>query len=448
MKHKAHLLLIFVLVYFGFNAQLTANDRSPKLTDPLVILSFSTKKVLDLPAGTQEHGAPISTYTYNRGPNQSWMLQKKEKGYLIVSYFSHQFLTANPKDSSIIQQPFDDSAYQYWTLQTNNDSTRFLNKAIHQYLSLSDKKGELRLSAYKHSDRQVWAMINNYNHDPIRDFIYGSYLDKLKRDTHYDARNEIQIPSFTYQTAFNPNLSLLRIKYKLDSIAGSGNEVSKIINLLHWIHIQIPHDGNHNNPEILNADNMMAVCKKETRGLNCRGLATVLNECYLSLGIQSRFVTCLPKDSLGIDGDCHVINMVYSKDLKKWLWIDPTNNAYVMNEKGELLSIEEVRERLITGNPLSLNPEANYNGRSKVIKEEYLYHYMAKNLYRFQCGINYAYNTETIEKGKTYILIDLLPTDNPNQKPYTIEKPKDDNGLTWIHYYCTNPTLFWQAPKE
>ena len=34
--------------------------------------------------------------------------------------------------------------------------------------------------------------------------------------------------------------------------------------------------------------------------------------------------------------------------MKKWLWIDPTFDAYVMNEKGELLSIEEVRERLIS----------------------------------------------------------------------------------------------------
>ena len=193
---------------------------------------------------------------------------------------------------------------------------------------------------------------------------------------------------------------------------------------------------------------MISVCKKENRGLNCRGRATVLNECYLSLGIPSRFITCLPKDSLHIDTECHVINMVYSKDLKKWLWIDPTNNAYVMNEKGELLSIEEVRERLITGKPLSLNPEANYNGNGKVIKEEYLYRYMAKNLYSFRCFINNSYNTETFIKGNTYIKIDLLPMENPYQKPYNIETPNDDWHITWINYSCTNPKLFWQAPGK
>ena len=50
-------------------------------------------------------------------------------------------------------------------------------------------------------------------------------------------------PKFTYQDKENPNLVALRNGFKLDSVAGKGNEVSKIINLLHWIHNLIPHDG-------------------------------------------------------------------------------------------------------------------------------------------------------------------------------------------------------------
>lgn len=65
----------------------------------------------------------------------------------------------------------------------------------------------------------------------------------------------------------------------------------------------------------------------------------------------------MPKYSID---DCHVINMVYLEAKKKWIWIDPTNNAYVMNEKGELLSIQEVRERLVADKPLLLNPDANW----------------------------------------------------------------------------------------
>ena len=44
--------------------------------------------------------------------------------------------------------------------------------------------------------------------------------------------------------------------------------------------------------------------------------------------------------------------------------MDPTNDAYVMNEKGELIGINEVRNRLINDQPLELNPDANWNHRT------------------------------------------------------------------------------------
>jgi hypothetical protein len=223
-----------------------------------------------------------------------------------------------------------------------------------------------------------------------------------------------------------------------------GSEVSKILNLLHWIHNLIPHDGSHENPIIKNAMSMVSVCKKDNRGLNCRGLATVLNECYLSLGIKSRFITCMPKDSMF--NDCHVINMVYSKDLKKWLWIDPTNDAYVMNEKGELLSIQEVRERLITNKPLLLNPDANWNHKATTIKEEYLYHYMAKNLYRMECPVNSEYNAETQTDVKKISYIELLPLDAYSQTPNKSEQTSLKTGTIFTRYKTNNPSLFWTTP--
>jgi len=271
-----------------------------------------------------------------------------------------------------------------------------------------------------------------------------SFLETLKSSKEYDLTDKRVIPKFIYQQSDNPNLVTLRKEFNLDSIAGTGNEVSRILNLLHWIHNLVPHDGQNGNPEIKNALNMIAVCKKDSRGLNCRGLATALNECYLSLGIKSRFITCLPKDST--DTECHVINMVYSNDLKKWLWIDPTHDAYVMNEKGELLSIQEVRERLINGKTLILNPDANWNRKSSTIKEDYLYNYMAKNLYRFECPVSSEFDTETKEQGKKTSYIELLPMDYFDQKPDKSESTNTENGTTFIHYKTNNPIMFWQLP--
>lgn len=272
-----------------------------------------------------------------------------------------------------------------------------------------------------------------------------TFLETLKEASKYNLSENRTIPKFTYQDKDNSNLVALRNGFRLDSIAGKGDEVSKIINLLHWIHNLIPHDGQHANPEVKNAMNMIAVCKKDKCGLNCRGLATVLNECYLSLGFKSRFVTCFPKDHE--DSECHVINMVYSNDLKKWLWMDPTNDAYVMNENGELLSIEEVRERLIHNSPLIVNPDANWNHKQSVKKSEYLFNYMAKNTYRFECPLVSEYNSETWFNGKSMAFVDLLPLDYDTQEPIKKEGTNKDTGTTFIYYKTNNPNLFWQTPN-
>lgn len=297
------------------------------------------------------------------------------------------------------------------------------------------------------NEKHTFIILLNNTDSALTQIVYvPSYLETLKKADKFNLEDKKEIPKFTYQPSNNPHLVALRKAFNLDSIAGTGNEVSQILNLLHWIHNLVPHDGEHGNPEIKNAMNMIAVCKKDNRGLNCRGLATVLNECYLSLGFKSRFITCLPKDSLGIDRDCHVINMVYSNTLNKWLWIDPTEDAYVMNEKGELLSIEEVRDRIINDKPLLINPDANWNHKTSTVKEKYLYNYMAKNLYRFECPVNSEYDTETKVKDKTITYIQLLPLDYFKQSPDKTENTNEQNGTTFINYKTNNPTLFWQAP--
>jgi len=276
----------------------------------------------------------------------------------------------------------------------------------------------------------------------------GDYLYILKKAGKYNTEEKRVLPAFTYQSADNPHLTALRKAFNLDSIAGRGNEVNQIINLMDWIHNLVPHDGEHGNPEVKNAMAMIAFCKKEKRGLNCRGLATVLNECYLAMGFKSRFITCLPKDSLGTDNDCHVINMVWCTELKKWLWIDPTNDAYVMNEQGIPLSVEEVRERIITDKPLLLNPNANWNRRGTQTKEEYLYHYMAKNLYMIEAPSKSEYDTETKQKGKEVDYLRLVPLDYFNKSLDKSVQEDEAKTIKFNNYKTNNPAVFWKAQKS
>jgi hypothetical protein len=280
---------------------------------------------------------------------------------------------------------------------------------------------------------------------PLRSI--GDYPYILRQAAAYNTADARPLPRFTYQSKNDSHLIILCKTFNLDSIAGQDNDISQVLNLMHWLHNLVPHDGQHENPKVKNALSLITVCKKENRGLNCRGLATALNECYLALGFKSRLVTCMPKDSLGIDPDCHVINIVYAPSLKKWLWIDPTFDTYVMNEKGELLSIEEVRQRIIDNKPLIISPDANWNHRSSETKERYLFYYMAKNLYRLECPVNSAYDTETTAGGKNIEYIQLLPVEYFKQ-PTTTTWTNKHTKTSYKYFYTNNPAYFWQAPEN
>lgn len=273
-----------------------------------------------------------------------------------------------------------------------------------------------------------------------------SKLDILKKGGEYNLADNRFVPKFKYQSQDNPHLVKLRKELKLDSIAGNGNELSKIFNLMHWIHNSIKHDGNSNKPFQKNAMSLIKLCKAKKRGLNCRMLAIVLNECYLSMGIYSKYITCMPRETNF--QECHVINTVYSRDLGKWIWLDPTFDAYVMDEKGQLLGIQEVRERLVNDKPVVLNASANWNRRVLQTKAHYLKYYMAKNLYRMEVPLVSEYNAETWTKGKTVNYVELLPLDGIQQTPQKQEFTNKKTGVKFITYKTNNPQLFWAKPES
>lgn len=204
----------------------------------------------------------------------------------------------------------------------------------------------------------------------------GDLVYVLQQSGNYNNKDSRTSVAFTYQSAKAPELVKFRKQYKLDSVSGNGDEISKIKNLLLWAHHAVRHDGSSDNPVKRNAADLIEICKKENRGVNCRMMATVLRDACQAMGFKARVVTCMPKDTA--DLDCHVINVVWSEKLNKWLWMDPTFNAYVSDDKGTLLNIEEVRNKLVRGEALVLNDDANWNDKEKKTKEDYLDYYMSK----------------------------------------------------------------------
>ena len=258
-------------------------------------------------------------------------------------------------------------------------------------------------------------------------------LSVLKKSAPYAKDAARQDILFRYQPKESKNLRMVRDYFKLDSVAGQGDELSKIINLLHFAHDNIRHDGGNQAFAELDAIDLYNYYKTTGKGVNCRQLAISLCEMYLSMGIPARYVTCMPADSL--DYECHVINTVWSEQLQKWLYIDPTMDAWVTDENGTMLSIAEVRQRLINDQPLVLCETANWNHESQQTKEYYLETYMAKNLYYFVCKKLNRFNPESLYRNND-------PADDVRLIPV---------GFVNNNWKCdttTDPEAFWAKPKK
>ena len=311
--------------------------------------------------------------------------------------------------------------------------------------SLSHQK-KAALSALENAIDLGYKDYGNMKNDSDFDFIRNEkrFKDLLKQIEQYDNLSVLKsaapyshedtdsLPRFSYQSAEDMRLKNVKEFFSLDEVAGEGDEISKILNLLRFVHDSIRHDGGNYALCEFDAIDIYNYHKSTGKGVNCRHLAITLNEMYLSLGIPSRYVTCMPKDPN--DQDCHVINVVWSSQLKKWIWVDPTFYAFVTDENGTLLGIAEVRERLIDGRPLVLNEDANWNHESQQTKEHYLENYMAKNLYYIECVTENRFNPESRyrDTGSSYVI--LVPSD---------DKEESSERMVFTH----DADYFWQAPE-
>ena len=127
----------------------------------------------------------------------------------------------------------------------------------------------------------------------------GDYLDILQKTPGYTTMSAlIHSPLRITSNPNNKYLVEVRQYFKLDSVAGAGDELSKIKNILTYIHNTIKHDGNHESPAGSNIIKWAEACKGGARGLHCGGLAHVLKDCYLSMGFKARHISELPQNTL------------------------------------------------------------------------------------------------------------------------------------------------------
>lgn len=259
-------------------------------------------------------------------------------------------------------------------------------------------------------------------------------LEVLKESPSYGA-DTVQKPKFEYALPSDSLLTATREYFNLDSVAGNGDDVSRIKNLLYWVHNNIPHDGGNGlAPGARNLRNTYESARRDSCGYNCRALAISLAEALLAEGIPARYVTCQSK-AWDTDNDCHVICVAWSESLGKWIWMDPTFAAYVMDEKGTLLHPGEVRYRLQHNLPLAINNDANWNNRYTQDKEYYLDEYMAKNLYIMSVN---AFNQSEPESTVSY----------PHRQGKFVALVPQGSNYDNAHIITTDEAWFWQPPVK
>jgi hypothetical protein len=195
---------------------------------------------------------------------------------------------------------------------------------------------------------------------------------------------------FTFPSPVDSALVNLRTTYNLDSVAGHGNEFSRMINLMQWVHNTIRHDGNTTLPlpKPLTTMNILKAAVQDHQPFYCGILGHVLIDAYLAEGFKARFLGCLPADPL--DQDSHGVTIVWSNERKKWILMDPTFDVWFTDPAGLPLSPMEIRTRMASGDSIRLADCINWNGQTRAKMGHY--NYMAKNLFRMRTAARWSPN--------------------------------------------------------
>jgi hypothetical protein len=119
----------------------------------------------------------------------------------------------------------------------------------------------------------------------------------------------------------------MRERFPIDScISGAKDDASRVLNILHWVHLQWKHNGNLA-PQKNDAISILEEAK-EGKGFPCFAYAEVLRAALNSVGIPTRRLALKTRDvETQQSASGHVANEVYLRDQKKWVFVDPQEDV-------------------------------------------------------------------------------------------------------------------------
>jgi hypothetical protein len=304
------------------------------------------------------------------------------------------------------------------------DAARFLQRAIDRGFSdyYELQRGELY---------RPLRDLPGYHEMLLLTKKYGDHYGILGEFSCFGRSSDLSAIPWRYESSDSQGLQAFALEFNLEEVAGKGSDWLRARRLMLWIHTHVRHNGMQYPPTTRDGATLLRIAIKEHQGLNCWMIATIFNQCCLALGLFSRLVTCLSANPN--DGDCHVVNAVWSRQLETWMYLDATHDAFFVNEVGEPLGFMEIRAALASRKILRVNPGLNWNGFLRDPSE--YFSYMAKNLFKVRCPLEsvVAYEERPIAE-REYVT--LLP-----------DGASDDSSARGCRNRSTNSTeAFWQAP--
>jgi hypothetical protein len=201
-----------------------------------------------------------------------------------------------------------------------------------------------------------------------------------------------------------PELEHLKATYALETMRGA-EDFETAVNLMAWMNKHVVHGNMAPSYQSSTSTAMLDwAYDYPDRSLNCRDQSISLSECLLALGIPAYPIWMFPYSPYDMDN--HVVVHTYMAHLGKWVMIDPTWNAYVLNDQNDVLDVFEMRAAYAKYETLHLSADVIYNGEHQTNEADLydLISYYAKNCFYFDLYPRSAYGIAEAKPGNWMIV--------------------------------------------
>lgn len=240
-------------------------------------------------------------------------------------------------------------------------------------------------------------------------------------------------------TTRNAYLKKLRADYGLDSMVSNYTfELDKIKAILAWSHQRWTHNG-FNTPTVSDPLTILREAK-DGKSFRCVEYGIVASAALSSIGIPSRVLSLKTADVKRVKyGAGHVAAEAYSKEYKKWIFIDAQFNAIPVLNNVPLNSVE--LQHAITQNRDALKIINNDGELAKEDQEEFI-NWIGKFLYFMDINFNNRHEfsgNQQLVNGKKSLMLVPVKAKNPTvfQRKYPID----------YCLYTNNLNDFYQTPN-